>query len=747
MRNLSTIQTQDLPSSPVRPICQTGRAGSKVSQRQGEAQGEERGVDCPVLAANLPASAGKRSVRAERGGARQVVSRQETCGQGTGALRPLANCHTGGTTNSAASGGCASTGPFTPAPEAILVTPVEAQINQRHSVVENNFKEWTKRIRDEMDARERVIIGSLQQDDSLTKQVILESTKAMKKIKEDLLIELRQTRQTEQRETTGTMGNSMEEGATARSRTSSSTSAATTSCETRDELTAERYTLLTKLMGAALVVKSSRDKGERRVNTLKAQTRHERIEEITRKLAEISTAEERVSDHEQLDIALGEMVVLDQLAESQKRDSAPTTTTLVNCLALPLPVFNGEIAAWGSWKAAWSTKNTRLSNTSVLPQWWDDEERTFSKILKALKREIRHKEEDEVLSTSCSGKPVPESAATTSNNGNRSMLCFFFQKPHLHHICNQRSSARRRATCEKDGRCLARSNRTEHCISRIPCRHSGNTEHCPSVCVAKPRAGEYTTTFARNRGFSPQRPSKVVTIDTSTLTISTRSKTGVLPTFMAYLKGNTGDKITIVGLIDSGSERTFVHQDTVTRVGAEKVRAEYLAVNGFGDQNKAGKNHAIFSLKLTGLNKDAREIKIKAIARKFLANAKKVTPTDFSKILLSEGKDLAGYRYITGQQGNQFDIIVGCDFIWSIMQHKTVPGTNGLVACASKVGWLIFCTISENGKTEEQVLSATVDTQRPMADFKEFWSLDHMGITPQERSEPAFLEAYQETIQ
>ncbi|KAK4027774.1 hypothetical protein OUZ56_016821 [Daphnia magna] len=258
----------------------------------------------------------------------------------------------------------------TPAVLQIQPLPeVEAQINQRHSVVENNFKEWTKRIRDEMDARERVIIGSLQQDDSLTKQVILESTKAMKKIKEDLLIELRQTRQTEQRETTGTMGNSMEEGATARSRTSSSTSAATTSCETRDELTAERYTLLTKLMGAALVVKSSRDKGERRVNTLKAQTRHERIEEITRKLAEISTAEERVSDHEQLDIALGEMVVLDQLAESQKRDSAPTTTTLVNCLALPLPVFNGEIAAWGSWKAAWSTKSTRLSNTSVLPQW------------------------------------------------------------------------------------------------------------------------------------------------------------------------------------------------------------------------------------------------------------------------------------------------------------------------------------------------------------------------------------------
>ncbi|XP_045035171.1 uncharacterized protein LOC123475973 [Daphnia magna] len=225
------------------------------------------------------------------------------------------------------------------------------------------------------------------------------------------------------------------------------------------------------------------------------------------------------------------MAVLDQLAESQTQVvSAPMTTTMVNRPALPLPMFNGEIAAWGSWKAALATyhdevtlleeqkyqylrgcfkgkatdvvsylpygtnqyrkvievlrdrfgdedklkkyylaelkaiANTRMSKTSVLPQGqklydgltntvaalaslgvntktheayltpdllaslpkalvsrsrdrWDDAEPTFAKILQALKREIRFREEDEALSMSCSGKPMPESAATTSNNG------------------------------------------------------------------------------------------------------------------------------------------------------------------------------------------------------------------------------------------------------------------------------------------------------------------------------------------
>ncbi|KAK4037437.1 hypothetical protein OUZ56_029470 [Daphnia magna] len=250
---------------------------------------------------------------------------------------------------------------------------------------------------------------------------------------------------------------------------------------------------------------------------------------------------------------------------------------------------------------------------ALVSRWrdrWEDKEPTFSKILKALKTEIRLREEDETSASSCSGKSVPKSAATTTNNGNRGMACLLCQKIHLHHNCNQGSSAQRRAAAEKEGRCL-------------------NTEHSPAVCVASPRGGGYAPAPAGNRGYSPQRAPKVVTIDTTTLTISTRSKTGVLPTFTAYLKGSAGDRVKIVGLIDSGSERTFVREDTPTRVGAEKIRAEYLAVNGFGDQNKAGKNHAVFGLRLAGLSQDAPEIKIEAIAWKFLANAKKVTPTDF----------------------------------------------------------------------------------------------------------------------
>ncbi|KKZ05257.1 hypothetical protein YC68_24175, partial [Vibrio parahaemolyticus] len=97
--------------------------------------------------------------------------------------------------------------------------------------------------------------------------------------------------------------------------------------------------------------------------------------------------------------------------------------------------------------------------------------------------------------------------------------------------------------------------------------------------------------------------------------------------------------------------------------------------------------------------KDAQEIKIEAIARKFLAYAKKVTQTDFSRGLISEGKDLADDRYITEQQGSQFDLIIGC-------------------VRASKISWLIFGTMNENDKAEEQMLSATVDVQRPVRDLE-----------------------------
>lgn len=40
-----------------------------------------------------------------------------------------------------------------------------------------------------------------------------------------------------------------------------------------------------------------------------------------------------------------------------------------------------------------------------------------------------------------------------------------------------------------------------------------------------------------------------------------------------------------------------------------------------------------------------------------------------------------------------------------------------------------------------------MDVQKTMTDLKEFWSLEHMGKTEQEKSGPEFLEAYPEMIQ
>ncbi|KAK4028876.1 hypothetical protein OUZ56_021895 [Daphnia magna] len=117
-----------------------------------------------------------------------------------------------------------------------------------------------------MEAREVTLIEALQKDESLTKRVMIESAKGMTKIKEDLLNELRRARQTEQRETTVMVGDSAEEGMTGRNRHSSNASATTSSCETRDELIAERHTSMTELMGAALVVKTSLDKPRERRN-------------------------------------------------------------------------------------------------------------------------------------------------------------------------------------------------------------------------------------------------------------------------------------------------------------------------------------------------------------------------------------------------------------------------------------------------------------------------------------------------
>lgn len=63
------------------------------------------------------------------------------------------------------------------------------------------------------------------------------------------------------------------------------------------------------------------------------------------------------------------------------------------------------------------------------------------------------------------------------------------------------------------------------------------------------------------------------------------------------------------------------------------------------------------------------------------------------------------------------------------------------------MGWILFDSKTDkaNETTSLSIIKTKEEDYTPM-DFKKFWNLEHMGITPQELEDPGFLKNYQQTI-
>ncbi|XP_057377381.2 uncharacterized protein LOC130698716, partial [Daphnia carinata] len=218
-----------------------------------------------------------------------------------------------------------------------------------------------------------------------------------------------------------------------------------------------------------------------------------------------------------------------------------------------------------------------------------------------------------------------------------------------------------------------------------------------------------------------------------------------LPTFTAVLQGKNNRKIKVLGLIDSGSEKTFIRQSLIRRLKADEEDEGEIRVNTFGSDQAERSVLKTYSIWMVPERQG--KIKIKATAIKYVAKATSKVRSRLVEILTEQGEKVADERHFRPDNKTEFDMIIGCDYYWQILKHQTRQGPDDSVACASKLGWIIFGAPSAGNPREVSANIVTqADGKRVMVDFKEFWALEHMGVTPQELEDRGFLKNYQETI-
>ncbi|XP_064475828.1 uncharacterized protein LOC135389726 [Ornithodoros turicata] len=298
-------------------------------------------------------------------------------------------------------------------------------------------------------------------------------------------------------------------------------------------------------------------------------------------------------------------------------------------------------------------------------------------------------------------------------------------------------------------RCTKRGHRSKDCRARITCDHCGK-RHASSMC-SPPETGE--------KNESQVESTNIVAINTAPVG---QDSNVLLQTFRARL--TSGSKTTYLrGLIDGGSQRTFVREDVAKRLKLKVVGETSLQLNTFA--NDTTTRRPVVKVKIVQLvlhsQYNSEAYIIEALTIPFICKDLTATPTDnefIRSVRRHKGfiADEVTCPNIPGESG--ISVLIGCDHMWRLLSGEVCRSKDNdkLVAISTVFGWTfqgpttLSAHLGIDSTTAVCVLRVGV-TEKPPPDYlKRFWELESVGIVDDEKNNTlinsSVMEEFEENI-
>ncbi|XP_064488370.1 uncharacterized protein LOC135400468 [Ornithodoros turicata] len=402
----------------------------------------------------------------------------------------------------------------------------------------------------------------------------------------------------------------------------------------------------------------------------------------------------------------------------------------------------------------------------------------LTKVLNFLRIEIESRERSGVKDRTSTPQlfPTPQRTTTTSHRTPRAKgsnltstgavlqssaqvapKCFFcnavdHDAPHCQ--CSM-SLAEKRSKLAKDMRCYRctkRGHRSKDCRSRISCSHCGR-RHAPSLCdpsQSSQSASTEPSSMGTTNMMATHHHSVPAQQDTSVL----------LQTFRAWATSDQNAAY-IRGIIDGGSQRTFIREDVATKLKLTTVGETTLQINAFA--NNTHRTPTIVKIVKLGLRSQygPQEYSIEALTVPFICKDLTATPEDheFVQSICCDHVFIADelvHRNVPSEVG--ISLLIGCDQMWKLLtgELKRCDRNEKFVAISTVFGWTfqgpatLDCRLSKETTTAVCVLRVG-GTQHQESDvLKRFWELDSIGITDADTSNvehnASILEEFQRQL-
>lgn len=348
-----------------------------------------------------------------------------------------------------------------------------------------------------------------------------------------------------------------------------------------------------------------------------------------------------------------------------------------------------------------------------------------------------------------SRRPFPPAAAALVAGSQDSATCVYCDRRHFPGSCTVVTTiSARKEVLRRSGRCyvcLRKHHLSRDCRSSSSCSQCRGRHHL-SICPRTSSDAGDDAPVSRNppprsRGDSEGAPGDR---RTSTNNLYTDAQTPVLlQTAMMELHNPevASGRVTVRGVLDSGSQRTYITDRVSEALNLSAIRSESLLVKTFGSPQGLEMSCEVVELGLRV--RDGSLLTLSAVVVPFICNPLSSQPISDSGEHYPHlaGLDLADSA--TGGDLLEIDALVGSDFYWSLVTGEVRRGTRGPMAIHTKIGWVLSGPVDKQMTSVNLVLGAPTHTLKVEAhtceeslddQLRRFWDLESLGIVPNESS-------------
>ena len=334
--------------------------------------------------------------------------------------------------------------------------------------------------------------------------------------------------------------------------------------------------------------------------------------------------------------------------------------------------------------------------------------------------------------------------------------CTYCKGPHPSYHCNVVTDCQQRWSIIKKERlcfnCLG-NHKSSTCQSKYRC-HKCRGKHHTSLCPGEQMSGgtptDLTAPTSSPQGTSQQPASSVhatlapITDPSSSSRVPTSGgRTSLLKTAMATVsKDHVYCEANI--LLDEGAQRSFITQTLANQLGLPLTETESISLSAFGAQPSASRYLPVATINVVTTHGEKIPLRVLVVEK---------IATPLQNHLCRQIQDmphLRGLRLahpITSDEHFAISLLIGADHYWDIVNDTVIRG-QGPTAVASKLGYLLSGPLQTSlirpSETVVNLLHTLSSTKKEEFDLEQFWSLEALGISPQEEEDnhEVFLENY-----